>query len=231
MADVIAPEIQLGRLAGIVALLDELADDERLEQRAAHGVRSNRGGIANPQQPGGQTDIEEIQLGRLDQALAKVAVIRRQQTHYVARFQHRKPLPRGDVADATVRRQRRQVKQLPATRGAHFQEALKQSKLAHGKQLANIALDIGGNIVWEPVLGRKTAVVERGVGALPQCNIHAGGCHSGAGELRLGKRQQMYQTDAAGERLRYLRQQPELLRAREHEVAHAAALIDPALQI
>ncbi len=45
----------------------------------------------------------------------------------------------GKYLDAAVRRERRQVKQRPATRGTHLQEALKQSKLAYGKRLANIA--------------------------------------------------------------------------------------------
>ena len=87
MSDVIAPEIQLGGLAGVVALLDELADHESLEQRAAHGVRGNRAGIPNPQQPGGQTGIVEIKFGRLDQSFVEVLVLWRQTVNDVAGFQ------------------------------------------------------------------------------------------------------------------------------------------------
>lgn len=95
---VVAPEVQVGRQAEVVAMLERFADDPGLEHGAAQGVRVQVVGAADAQQ-----EHSSPLLGRLDEPLAKVAVVWRQQRHEVAGLQDGEPLSRGGLADAAVR--------------------------------------------------------------------------------------------------------------------------------
>ncbi len=84
-----APEIHAVGQAMVAQVLQVLGHQHVLDQGTTHRVVGQRLGAADAQQPGSQTGVVEVQLGRLYQPLAEVAVIRRQPESDGAGLQHR----------------------------------------------------------------------------------------------------------------------------------------------
>lgn len=63
----VPPEKQIPGAGGVVFRLEQLGRDEVLEQVAAAGMDLEFGGAANAEQESEQADIDEVQLGSLDQ--------------------------------------------------------------------------------------------------------------------------------------------------------------------
>lgn len=59
----VTPEVEVGRLASVVALFDELRHHPGFKQCPACCMGGNGGFIADAQQPGHQADIQKIELG------------------------------------------------------------------------------------------------------------------------------------------------------------------------
>ena len=229
MACVVAPEIQISPLPGIEAPLHQLGHHPGFKQRTPCRMGGQAGGIADAQQPGHQAHIQKIQLGCFGQTLAKIGVVRRQLKAQVTGFQHRQPLPGCDRRDAAVGPQCRQVQQLPRAGRTHAHKTLKLAQVAHGQQLAHIALQIGAHIVGKPVAGQHIPVIQAGVAAFEQHGIQVGAQPS-ACQLGPRQRQQLYPTHPPSQRLGDARHQVKLCRACQYKVAHALALIHQGLQ-
>ena len=150
---VIAPEVNVGWQSLIEAMLECLAHHPRFENSATQGMGGQRLRTVNAQQMAQQAGIQKIQLGHLDQTFAKVLVVRLQQVNHITGFKHRHPTARCGVTDAAIRRQRRQVEQLPGTRCTHQHEALKQGKLGNLQNLAHVAFNVSTGVGAQP-LGR-----------------------------------------------------------------------------
>ena len=60
-------------------------------------------------------------------------------------------LTRRNQTDAGVDGERREIEQLPRARRAEAQEALKSDQVAHRGQVANVALQIRGDVAGKPV--------------------------------------------------------------------------------
>ena len=87
---------RLGRLP-VQAVLEYLRDDRVLEQGAAKRVGAQLPGLLDADEVARKSNVVEIQLGRLDQALSDVGVIRRKRKGDVAGFQDCEPLPCGGM--------------------------------------------------------------------------------------------------------------------------------------
>jgi hypothetical protein len=92
--------------------LRHLVDDPRLEDGAAERVLAELLRTADAEEVAEQSRVVEVELRCLHEPGREVRVIRRQAKGDEARFQHRDPGTRGDVADAGIRRERRQIQEL-----------------------------------------------------------------------------------------------------------------------
>src|SRR5690606_12376805 len=116
------------------------------EQGAAHGVGGDACSVPDAEQPAHQANVEEVELGCLDQTFAEVFEVGRDSRHQVAGFEHGQPFACGNGGDATVGTQGAEVQQLPGTGGAHAHETLELGEVAYGDQLPDVALQVGGHI-------------------------------------------------------------------------------------
>lgn len=112
--------------------------------------------VADAQQMCGQSRVMKIQLGRFDQAFAKVLVVWLEQEHHVPCLQHRKPGRYRLVRHAAVVPEAGHIQKLAAACGAQLEKALEQTQVLHLNELAHVTLDIGHQVVREP-LGRLWA--------------------------------------------------------------------------
>ena len=156
-------------------------------------------------------------------------MVRRQQEGDVAGFEDRDPGAHRLVVDPQVVAEAAQVEQLSDAPGAGHQEALEGAQVADVAQAPHVALDVGldvGRVVARRV---DAAVVEDRVAPLEQALVQAGG---GAGpKLPPGEGQQRQRRHAAGQGLAHLLHEQEVLRAREDELPHGAALVHQDLQV
>ena len=83
-AVVVAPEGNVGGVAEVAPVLEDLGDDQGLEEWASQGVQRQGGGVADAKQPGGEPAVDEVELRCLDEALAEVAVVGRQEVDQIA---------------------------------------------------------------------------------------------------------------------------------------------------
>ena len=230
-AVVVAPEKQIGRQALVKAVLEHFGNDPGFKHRTARSMGLQLIGRTNAQQPAEQTAVQEIQLGRFHQALAKVAVVRRQQRHQMAGLQDREPLARGGLGDAAVSRQAVEVEQLAAACCAHGDKGLKAEQVADVEHLAHIALDVGAHVGRKPVAGLHLALlgVHHRVRAAPKC-LHQVGPWL-CGHFWLRQCQQGEHAHPTRQGLRDAMHQAKLLRAREHKTPHAAGFVGHAQQV
>ena len=80
------------------------------------------------QQPGGKTGIDEVELGRFDEPLVKIAEMGAKQKNYVTRLQYRNPGGSGIVGDAAVGGKGRQIEQLTGPCRAHSDKRWKEER-------------------------------------------------------------------------------------------------------
>ncbi len=186
---VVAPEMDVGRAPGVETCLDQFRHHERLEQRPALGVHRHARGVSQAEKVRGEPGVEEVELRRLDEALAEVAVIRPEQRDQVARFEDGQPLARRHVRDAAVGAEGRQVQDLPGARRAEFHEALEQAEVLDREHLPDVALEIGRDVAREPVRRRQVPVVQGRVAASPEQIVEGPGQQTGITQLTHRERQ------------------------------------------
>ena len=176
-----------------------------------------------------QARVVKVELGRLDEPLGEILVMRREQEGDIAGFEYRNPGAHRLVVDPEVVAEAAQVEQLSDPSGAGHQEALEGAQVADVAQAPHVALDVGLDVGRVVVGGGDAAVVERRVAPLEQAFVQAG---RGAGcKLLPGKGQQRLRRGAAGQGLADLLHEQEVLRAGEDELPHGAALVHQHLQV
>ena len=99
---VVAVEEEVGALAAMIAVLQDLGHDKVLEQAAALGMGGNLSGILDAQEIGGQPGVVEIQFGALDQPLAEIGVPGLQKQHDIRGFQNADPMGDSGAGDADL---------------------------------------------------------------------------------------------------------------------------------
>ena len=157
-------------------------------------------------------------------------MIWRQLEDDVARFQHRKPLPRGGVGHAGIRTQRAEVYQLPNPPGAQPHEASEARKVAYLPQPPHVALDVGLHVVAERLPRVESLVENSGIEPGVDDVVYGVAC-ANAPPLRQRERQEAEQRRPPCERLADGAGQPELLATREHEQAVAALFVCKHLEV
>jgi hypothetical protein len=113
----------------------------------------------NPQQPGDQPGVVEVELGHLHDALPEIAAIGRQAEHDEGGFQDGEPRFRGRLRDATIPRQRGQVQELPSPARTKFGESLEGDEIAHIQDDSYVPLKVGHDVRPQPA-GRIQLLVE-----------------------------------------------------------------------
>ncbi len=106
---VVAPVVQAGHDTAIDVGLAHFGGDPRLEQRTSQGVVAQLVGGTNGEQSAGEAAVEEVELGRFDNAFSEVAVQRWQALNEVASFEYGEPGPRRVMRDAYTAAQARQM--------------------------------------------------------------------------------------------------------------------------
>lgn len=86
ITQVIPPEMEVRCQPVVEPVFYQLGDDEAFEQAALLRMDGQMLRALNVQQPGGQPTIIEIELGRLDQPLSEILMMRPQQENNVAGF-------------------------------------------------------------------------------------------------------------------------------------------------
>ena len=208
---VVAPEIQIRRQPCVEAGFQELTYHPRLEHRAAQRMQTQGSGVADAQQPARQAGIDEVQLGRLDQPLAEIAVVGWQQEHQIAGLQHRQPGACGVVGDTRLAGQGADVEQLSGAGRAQAQESLERGKILHVQHLPHVALHVGGDIGGKPVPRLQVLGVKRRVHAPQHQSIQLQRPDLRCRQLRQRQWQQPGHAHPPGKRLGHTGQQAELL--------------------
>jgi hypothetical protein len=105
----VTPKKQVGTLAGVETLFDQFGHHPGFEQGTPGRVGFQAARITDAEQPRHEPHVEEVQLGRLHQAFAEVAVVGKKPRHQVTGLQNRQPFARGGRGNATVGAQRGKV--------------------------------------------------------------------------------------------------------------------------
>jgi hypothetical protein len=71
------------------------------------------------------------------------------------------------LGDAAVARQRREIEDLTCTAGAEAEEGLKEQQIPNLDESPDVTLDVGGDVVGKPLMGRQMPLVDPWVAALP----------------------------------------------------------------
>ena len=120
---------------------------------------------------------------------------------------------------------------MAAARSAQLDEALEQTQVLHLDELAHIAFDIGHDVIGKPMHRRQLAVMDRRIQAAPHQIVQPRHRQRALLQFFQRERQQLHHAHPTGQRLRDVGEQPKLLRADEHELAHALVGIDAGLQV
>lgn len=201
--------------------LASLGYDPRLEDGAAQGMGFELLRRANAKQVTHEPAVEEMQLRRLDQPLADIAEEWCNAREDVAGFEDPEPALRGVVGNARVSTELREVYELSGACRRDAQKRLECEEIANREDLSDVPLDIGADVVCEPVAVALRALVRRGVSAAEHHFEETLAKPSAAAQLGCGKRQQLEQRGTTSERLRDARKQQEVLRtpSRSHPVS------------
>ena len=212
-----ARQVGLGRLG------DHPAFEQRTRQRSGQG----RCGIGLAGQHRHQSRIQEMQLGRLDDALAVVAEPGRQQTDDIGGFKHACPgLDRG-LRDAQIARQLRRVEQLAMTRRHQLQEVTEGPQVGDVAQLPDVTLDVGGHVALEPEVAALGMQGGHWIAAVPQRALQRG-----TGPFGMRQRGQFQHGHPAGQRFADAPHQGELLRTGQPPTPAARRVgVDAHLQV
>ena len=87
VADVVAPEIEVGGAPGVVALLEEFENDVVFEESTAQEMGFELSGGLDAEQAGGDAGIGEVELMLLHEPLAEVLMVGGEAEYYVAGFE------------------------------------------------------------------------------------------------------------------------------------------------
>ena len=239
--------MDVGFLAPMQPRLEQFRQDEGLEHGAAGGVRAKLVRRSNAQQMAEQPGVEEVQLRRLDEPLAEVAVMRAEPHDEKAGLQARQPAARGRMRDAGVARQVAEIEQLTAAARAQAHEEPEGIEVADVDELAQVAFDVGPLVVAQPAPGVEPLVVNPGVKAAKQrrhqvrpgrrrpagqSSPQTGDVEGREGcQLREREGQQVQDDAAARQRLADGPRQQEVLRAAENEPPRFVVPIDQGLHV
>lgn len=113
-------------------------------------------------QKGGETNVGEVDLGRLDHPLLHVLEKRGQLEHHVGGLENGNPVSDRRGGSAHVVAQRGKVDDLSHPAGQQGQEFLKQRQIAQLNQGADIPLDVGLEVAVEKPAGFQALFVEPG---------------------------------------------------------------------
>lgn len=140
------PEPEPRPCAGIEQSLPHLRDHEVLPHGAPHRVCLQISERAEPEQVAEQSGVGEIDLGRFDQTLRALAMIRLEQKHLMARFKDGQPSLRRVRRNADVAREIGIRKELTGAQGRRPHEAIEVSQIADVQYLSNVSLQVCGHV-------------------------------------------------------------------------------------
>ncbi len=129
---------------------ENILDDERFPARAAHRVRLQLLMAADVQQVVQQPGIPQVELRRLDQALADVAEIRWQPPQQEDPLQHVQVPLDGQVVDPQRRTDLRRVGDSALRMGEHGEQAAHEHRVGPQAVLRKVALEHGAQIRFPP---------------------------------------------------------------------------------
>jgi len=128
-------------------VFQQFGNDEAFEQASSLGMDGQMVRTLDVQQPGGQPAIIEVKLGRLDQPLSEILVVRPQQENNIAGFKDGYPAQGNVVGDAAVGRQGGKIEELARTAGAHPKELLERAQVPDIEDIADVPFEISQDIV------------------------------------------------------------------------------------
>ena len=227
----VAKEMEIRTEAMVEAGLEEFRHGPVLEEGAAQRMGAQMGRLTNAHQPSGESGITEVEFGGFDQPLGEIGEPGRYPEDEVAGLQDRQPGFGGQPGDSGVGGEGGDVDELSDSSGTQGQEALEGAQVLDAKDLTDIPLDIGGDIVLEPIRSRDGAIMDGRKEASLEENIDRGRGAACGLEFRHRKRQQREQTGSAGEALGDGSHPFELTGAGQKKSARTRIRIDGSLEV
>lgn len=149
---VVPPKIEAAGRPIVEADFSELGDGLVFEKRTSKRRPAQGFSVANAQQMRGETRVHEVQLRHLHQALVEVAMMGLQPEDHKTRFQHGNPSLRGFVVNSCLRGECGDVQQLTDAASAQPHKPLELDEVRDAANQANIAFDVGPDVVGEPIM-------------------------------------------------------------------------------
>ena len=110
-------------------------------------MRRHLASVLDAEEVAGQSHIVEVELGRLDDALANVAEEGRKLENDVAGLEDSEPVSRRSLRYAGVRAQGTEVGELPHPPRAKTHKPAERGQIANLADSPNIAFDVGLQVI------------------------------------------------------------------------------------
>ena len=165
MAGLVAPEEDRWLPAVMEVRLGDLRHHVVLEDRAAQRVDGELSVLADPEEVAEEARVVEVELGAPDDPLAEVSRVRPEQEDDEARLEDGDPPARSVHRHAAVGGEGGVVEDLARAAGAEREEPLEGRRSPTLTNAADVALDVGLQVVGQPDLRRDPAVVDARVEA------------------------------------------------------------------
>lgn len=174
VAFLVAQEMEGWLDAPVFLRFEEFDHDPVFKQGSSLRMGADVSGSTHTEKPGGKAGFTEIELGGLDKAFVEIGKLGTDEKYKVTGLEHGQLGLRSDAGDAGVRRERRDVEQLPDTTGAEVDETLESGEILDVKDLSNIPLQISADLVLKPEGGLDLAVMDRQKETCVEKCVHGG---------------------------------------------------------
>ena len=149
----VAIVVYLGMPAFIGNALETLPHNHSLEEFPAKRMRGYLRTVGYAEKIARKSDVQKIELWRLDKTLAYVRMPRLQHAHNIACFKQRQPLRRNFRGNARVIRQRRHVQHSACPSRSQSEKYRKRTEVLHVLDFPDIAVQIGVDVERKRIRG------------------------------------------------------------------------------
>ena len=142
-----AEEGEGGVFAGVEEAFADVHDAHVFEEGAAQGVGGELGGGADAEEMGGEAGFGEVDFGGFDDALGEVGEPGFEAVDEEGGFEDGEPGGDGRGADARFACEGGKVHDLPDASGQQGDETLEENQVADVDETADVAFDVGAEVI------------------------------------------------------------------------------------
>ena len=227
----VAVEVESGVGAAVEAVLEGLRHDEVLEEVPHEGMGGDVPRGADAEEVGGEARLGEVDFRGLDLAPSEVAVPGAEFEDDVGGAQDADPAGYRLVADARVGGEGLAVEELSGASGQELDEALEAVEVGDVHEAADVALDVGAEVVGVEAGGRDAGGPEARHAAVRQQEVAVGDGDARRGHLADGEGHQFGDAGPPRQRFADGLRQFGLVGAGEEEAARAVVGVHLRLEV